>query len=199
MIYTLSPLVLLCILALIGERFTHRKLMRVGLGLAGVYLLIGPGSNVSGIGVLLAMMAVFAVPLQLTLMQLYLRDYDWRAVTFYLSLVMFAVIGGWWLIQGAEWQDPGPKGWILLVTLAVVTTYLSRLAQTSAVARLGAGQVGLLAPLETLLTVTWSVLFLADRFSPLQALGGGLILLSALLASQRLLRVRWGKPITSNQ
>lgn len=194
MIYTLSPVVLLVLLALIGERFTHRNLIRVGLALAGVYLLVGPGGQVSGLGVLLALTAVFSVPIQLTLMQLYLRHYDWRAVTFYLSVVMLIVIGGGWLIQGAEWQNPGLAGWLLLTALAVIATYLSRLAQTSAVALIGAGQVGLLAPLETLLTVTWAVLFLAERVTLIQALGGGLIFISALLASQRITRVNWGKP-----
>ncbi len=193
MVYTLSPLVLLVLLALIGERFTHRNLVRVGLGLAGVYLLIGPGGQVSLIGVALALTAVFSVPIQLILMQLFLRQYDWRAVTFYLSLVMLCVLSLWWVIQGAEWHAPGIQGWLLMVVLAVVTTYLSRLAQTNAVARLGAGQVGLLAPLETLLTVIWSALFLSERLTFIQTLGGGLILLSALLASQRLMRVRWNR------
>jgi drug/metabolite transporter (DMT)-like permease len=38
------------------------------------------------------------------------------------------------------------------------------------------------------------VLFLAERLSPLQWLGSGLVILSAMLAMQRLKRVRWRAP-----
>jgi drug/metabolite transporter (DMT)-like permease len=40
--------------------------------------------------------------------------------------------------------------------------------------------------LETLLTVIWSTLFLHERLTPLQWVGGALIMVSALLAIQRL-------------
>jgi drug/metabolite transporter (DMT)-like permease len=56
----------------------------------------------------------------------------------------------------------------------------------SGLQRIGGGQVALLVPLETLLSVLWSVLFLQEHLSLWQALGGVLILSSALLAIQRL-------------
>ena len=55
---------------------------------------------------------------------------------------------------------------------------------------IGGGQVALLNPLETFLTVIWSVLFLSESLTAVQWMGGGLILLSALLAIQRLRRAR---------
>jgi drug/metabolite transporter (DMT)-like permease len=65
------------------------------------------------------------------------------------------------------------------------------LFMVAAINRIGSGQMALLTPLETLLTVTWSMLFLDERLTTIQWVGGGLILASALLAIQRLGRAQW--------
>jgi len=191
MIFSLSPLVALTLLALRGEKFTYRNLIRLALGVGGVYLLIGPVGQVDWLGMFLAFGAVVTAPLQLLLMQWYLQDADPMTVTFYSVVTMAIVAAGWWLWQGAEWHDPGWQGWLLVGAMAVVSTYLSRLALFVAVLGIGGGQVSLLAPLETLLTVIWSVLFLSERLTARQWVGGGLILISALLVARRMLRVQW--------
>ena len=55
---------------------------------------------------------------------------------------------------------------------------------------LGGSQVILMTPLETLLSVLWSVIFLQERLSGWQWLGGLFILISAMLAAKRLSRVK---------
>lgn len=191
MILSLSPLVVLLLLALRGERFTHRNTIRLGLGLAGVYLLIGPSGQVDLGGALLAMAAVLAFPIQLVVIQWHLRDEDPRTVTLYIAATMALVAGGWWLALGAAWTPLGLHGWLLLGVLAVVSTYLARLAMFVAIREMGSGQFGLLQPLETMLTVMWSVLFLGERLAWVQWLASALIAASALMAMQRLRRVRW--------
>ena len=193
MLFSLTPLVVLALLALRGEKFTYRNTMRVALGLAGVSLLIGPGGQVDGLGILLALVPVFTVPIQLIVMQWYVQDHDSSAVTLYMVATMAVVAAGWWLVQGMEWHNPGRSGWLAVGVLVLVSTYLARMTMFVAVRDIGGGQVGLLAPVETLLTVIWSFLLLNERLTALQALGGGLILLSALLAVRRMLRVRWRK------
>jgi drug/metabolite transporter (DMT)-like permease len=61
----------------------------------------------------------------------------------------------------------------------------------AAVDRIGGGQMTLLAPLETLLTLIWATAFLGERLAPLQLVGGALVLGSALLAIQRLGLAQW--------
>ncbi len=194
MIFSLSPLVLLVLLALRGEKFTYRNAVRLALGLGGVYLIIGPGGQVDSLGALLAMGTIVTVPIQILVVQWYLQDYDAYAVTFYMVLGMLLVAAVWWAVQGLPWQPVGPLAWGLLLALVIVSTYLARLTMFVAIRVIGGGQVGLLAPLETMLTVLWSVLFLAERLSPLQWLGSGLVIISAMLAMQRLKRVRWRAP-----
>lgn len=190
MIFSLHPLLALSLLALRGEKLTYRNAIRLALGVGGVYLLLGPGGQVDWTGALLALGAVVTAPIQILLMQWYLHDSDPLAMTFYTVGVMAAVATGWWLIQGIEWRDPGWQGWLLIGMMAVVSTYLSRLALFIAVRGIGGGQVSLFAPLETLLTVIWSVTFLSERLTAWQWAGGGLILVSALLAARRWGRVR---------
>ena len=127
-------------------------------------------------------------------MQWYLQDHDAYAVTFYMVVGMLAVALLWWIVQGLPWQPVSPLAWGLLLALVVVSTYLARLTMFVAIRVVGGGQMGLLAPVETMLTVLWSVIFLQERLSPLQWVGSSLVLLSALLAMHRLGRVRWRPP-----
>lgn len=194
MILALSPPIVLSLLALRGERLTRRHLVRLSLAMAGVYLLVGPGGEVNWLGAGLALLATFLFSLQMALTQWTLAPYPTRTVAFYVTVWMTTCVTGWWLLRGAMWSPPSPGGWLAVIALAIISTYLARLAFFAAVGSLGSAQVSLLGPVETLLSVTWSVLFLQEQLTFFQWVGGGLILCSALLAVQRLGRVNLRLP-----
>jgi len=195
MLLAMSPLIVLTLLVLRGEKLTRRHGVRVGLALAGVYLVIGPGGNVDMGGVGLILLAVLAFSTQMVLLQWYLRSLDPRTVAFYVSAGMLLVVGIYWLSIGVPWQPLDATGWVGLVTLALVSTFLARLAMYAAVGYIGSSQMSMLTPLEILLAVIWSVAFLGERLTVAHLLGGALILVSTLLAIQRLnltrRRPRW--------
>ena len=124
------------------------------------------------------------------IIQWYLRGYDARTVTLYMIASMAVVLSVFWLLEGRPWRPPTPAEWAAILALAVVSTYLARLAFFAGVARIGGGQAALLTPLEIFLTVLWSIFFLGERLTLMQWLGGLLILASAALAIERLGRVR---------
>lgn len=192
MIFAVSPLVTLGLLALRGEAFTYRQVVRVAVGLAGIYLLIGLGGQVNLLGALLASVSTITVPFMTVLIQWYLAQYDFRTVTFYTVAVMAGFVSLWWWAAGAQWLALTWTGWSLVAAL-VVSTYLARIGMFASIKRIGGGEMGLLAPLETLMTVIWSVAFLGDALTLRQWLGGALIIGSAILAVQRLGRVNWSK------
>jgi drug/metabolite transporter (DMT)-like permease len=196
MIFSLSPLATLALLAMRGERFTWRQTVRLALGIGGVYALIGPGGAVDLGGALLAAVSIVTVPLQLVFIQWFLPEGDPQAASFYMiaCMTLTALIG--WGVEGAPWQTPSLSGWLAIAAITLFGTWLGRLWMFIAVQRVGSGQVGLLAPVETMLAVLWSVLFLREWLTPVQWLGGGLITLSALLAAQRLGRVDWKRFVT---
>jgi drug/metabolite transporter (DMT)-like permease len=184
LLFSLFPLVVLALLALRGERFTARNTFRLLLGLAGVYLLVGGAEGqVDLVGVLMVLGCLVLGSFQVVFFQWFLQDYDSRTITFYTVAGMSITILGWWLLQGAHWQMPVWQGWLGILAMAVISTYLARVAMFAAIKRLGSGQVALLVPLETLMTIGISVALLGDRPLPLQWLGGALILTSAALAS----------------
>ena len=193
MLLSMSPLVVLSLLVLRGEKLTWRHAVRTALALLGVYLLIGPGGAVDMRGVGLILLSVLAFSGQMVLLQWYLKELDPRTVTFYVTAGMLLVVGVYWIAQGMPWQGLDTGGWIGLVTLALVSTFLARLAMYAAVAYIGSGQMSLLTPLEILLTVIWAVLFLGERLALAHIAGGALILASALLAIQRL-NLTWRRP-----
>ncbi len=193
MIIVLSAPIVLTLLALRGEKLTQRHLVRLGLALIGVYLLIGPSGQIHWWGAGLALLSTFLFATQTALTQWMLVGYPVRSVVFYVTLSMTIFVIFWWSIQGAVWTAPSVGGWLAVLVLAVVSTYLARMTYFGAIHRIGSGQVALLGPLETLLTVTWSIIFLSERLAPVQVVGGIFVLASALLAVRRLGRtnLRW--------
>lgn len=195
MIFTLNPLLILGLLALRGERLTYRHWLRIGLGLAGVFFVIGPAGQIDWLGVLLLGITIGCIALEFVIIQWYLQPYDSRTVTLYVLSGMLTTIFGYWLWQGPAWQAPSGPAWLYIILLAVVCTYFAWWAMFSSIRYIGSGQVAMLVPLETLLTVLWSFMLLGERFSPGQYVGAGLILLSTGLAVQRLgqlrKRLRW--------
>lgn len=189
MIIALSPPFLLSLLALRGEKLTRRQLVRLTLALTGVYLLVGPSGQANWLGVGLALLSTFLFSVQMALTQWTLIGYPVRSVVLYVTGSMAVFVVGWWLFQGAQWTAPSPAGWLAVAVLAIVCTYVARMAYFAAVPRIGSAQLALLGPLETMLTVVWSVLFLGERLAPVQVAGGLLILASALLAFRRLGRI----------
>jgi drug/metabolite transporter (DMT)-like permease len=190
MLFSVSPLVVLSVLALRGEPVTRRHVLRLALALGGIYLLVGPSGAVDLLGLLYLSVAIVAFALQVVFIQWFLTGYDARTVTLYMAVGMALGVTIFWFFQGAPWVVPSLGGWVAILVLAVMSTYLARLAFFGAISRIGGAQVAMLTPLEILMTILWSVLFLGERLTLVQWLGGLLILSSALLAVQRLGRVR---------
>lgn len=191
MLFAANPVVVLALLALRGEKFTYRQTIRVGLALGGIYLLTGPGGAANWIGVLLVAATIILFSIQMVGVQWYLQANDTTVVTFYIAAVATLVTAVWWWVLGEGWPVFSAQSWLSIALLAIVSTFIARLCFYNAIQRLGSGQMALLMPTETLLAVIWSLLFLGERLTLLQWLGAGLILTSALLAIQRLGRVRW--------
>ena len=95
---------------------------------------------------------------------------------------------GIWLFQRRSWQDLSPSGWMVILVTGLVSTFVARLAMFAAISRIGSGQVALMGPPQVLMSVVWTQIFLDERLSALQIIGGLLILASAILSMRRLAR-----------
>lgn len=186
MLKSVQPLAVLLILRIGGEKLTPRHMVRVALATGGVYFLVGPGGDVAFAGLLLTIASIILYALQLVLAQWFLADYDFRTITLYMLTMMMLVVFALWLFEDNAWENPGQNGWLAIGVLAVVSTYFMRLALYAAISRIGSGQVALLWPLQTLGSIILSVLFLQERMTAVQWIGGIFVLTSAFLAIQRI-------------
>ncbi len=182
MIVSVYPLVVLVLLFLRGERVTRRHIVRLMLGLGGIYLLVGPGGPVELKGVVLVLGTCLAFAFYMVFMQWFLKGYSAQTVMLYMVATIAVVSLLMWGGQGAPWQPLNWQSIVALVIMVVFSTYLGQLALFIAVRHIGSGQMALLNPIEPLLTLIWSYLLLQEQLTLMQWAGGLLILLSMILA-----------------
>lgn len=178
----LTPLFVMGLLRLRGERIQPWDLLRLAIGLVGLYGLIGLDGAISRWGVLLTTLSAFLYALHMVIVQWFLRPYNTWTVTATLILGASLPAGLLWWWMGASRYVPGVIGWGALVIQGIAATYLARILIYEAVNRIGSAQIALLTPLEAALTVIWAVLWLAEVITTRQAAGILLILLGAALA-----------------
>lgn len=189
MIYALHPLAVLVLLAFRGEPITRMNMIRLGLGVVGVYLLVGPGGTVDPLGIALVMVTVVAYSLHLTLTQWHLSNYHPQTVVVYVITFMGLIMTAIRLLQFSPLEPISINGWWAIIGTVLLGTVLSRAALFAGIQHVGSGQVALIGPIETLLSVLWALLFLGERMSPLQWVGSLFILTGVLLVMHRRVRV----------
>ena len=187
---SIYPLLVFLLLALRGEKLTWRNSVRLALGLSGIYLVIGPGGSVNLMGVLLVFTSALSYALYLVLMQWFLKAVPAKSITLYVTLTITFCLGVGWLLKGAPVSSMTMSIWLPMLFLVIGCTFLAQLFLFRAVNLMGSAQIALLSPLETLLALTWSALFLRENLSFLQMLGSSLILISMFLAVFRLKEVK---------
>lgn len=180
----LTPLFVMGLLRLRGERIRSWDLLRLGVGLLGLYFLIGLDGMASRWGILMTATSAFLYALHMVIVQWFLRPYNTWMVT--ATLILGATVPAaflWWRM-GATFYVAGAIGWFALIMQGIAATYVARILIYEAVNRIGSAQIALLTPLEAALTVLWSILWLSELITPRQSLGIALILLSTALAAR---------------
>ena len=178
------PSMTLLFLALGGEMLTRKKLMRLSVALLGLYFLLGVSGQLNARGVLFVFIAASTYAIHLASVQWYMKPYNTWATTSLMISGSAVVVLIMWLWNGADLAVPGWRGWLIVVYQVVLLTYIGRTVTYAAIARIGSGQMALLTPIETVLTIIWAMLFLGEKLSANQLIGAGLILASAAMAAE---------------
>jgi probable blue pigment (indigoidine) exporter len=165
------------------EKITWRGAAAALAAFLGLALMIGahPTTLAAG-GILAALGAALCRVVILLVTRALLSGADPLRITWY-SLVSSTVVFVIAALAAWNWQPPlTTSGWLALVVLsAAVTTGL--LGVFASTVRIGPFRTALFMNLEPLLTAIGSALFLAQVLTPLEALGGG-IMLAALVMFQ---------------
>jgi drug/metabolite transporter (DMT)-like permease len=161
--------------------FLRRRVSRWHVGalvasFAGVILLVGGAQFQLGSGLIFA----FAAPLVYTTFILVservmaaVPPVAASAVMMSGTAVVLCVIA---LFQGQLVLPATPRAWEISVGIAVVPTMIAISLFLAGLPRVGAARASLISTLELVVTVTLAILLLGDRLSPLEAIGGVLVL-----------------------
>lgn len=182
-IFASHPIVVLVILQWRGEVLNRRKIMRLLLAIIGIILLIRISGQIKWQGVLFAMSTATFYGVFLVLLQELVHDYPTPQVTLYVITTMAVIVGAAFLLFYPVNFNFSSTGWTVIFITGVISTVVARYAIFTGVQRIGSSQTALLGPIETLMIVTWAVLFLHESLNSWQILGGSFIILSALLAT----------------
>src|SRR5262249_18670711 len=166
-----------------AEKITWRGAAAAIAAFLGLALMIGAHpTTLAATGILAALGAAVCRVATLLVTRALLSRADALRITWYSllsSTVIFVVVA----LATRNWQPPASaSGWLALIGLsAAVTTGL--LGVFASTVRIGPFRTALFMNLEPLLTTIGSALFLAEVLTPLQALGGG-VMLAALVMFQ---------------
>ena len=182
--YFVYPLLTGLVGALTGmEKLGWKGIAAALVAFLGLGLMIGahPGTLAS-IGILAALAAALCRVVMLLITRATLTHTDARLITWYSllsSTALFAAVS----LMTWNWQPPQTGlGWIALAGISISTTLAILMVFVSTV-RIGPFRTALFMHLEPLLTMVASALFLREVVTPLQALGGA-VMLAALVAFQ---------------
>lgn len=181
---TLYPLWVVLFLFASGQPLTHLTLVRLALSMLGTYLLTRaePG-ELDWLGVTLMIASAATYGWHLVLGQWVLADVPSRTATLYILTAMGCVVGLARVLQGQPVEPVTTAGWTAILALGL-TTALSRLAMFSALRRVGGVETALVGLLELLVSLVLAFLLLGERLTPVQWMGGILLVGSMILMAR---------------
>jgi drug/metabolite transporter (DMT)-like permease len=182
--YFIYPLLTGIVGALVGlDKLTWRGATAALVAFVGLAMIVGAGSDVIvPAGIAIAVAAACCRTAVLLITRASLMGADPRLVTWYSILSSTAILGAFSL---GTWNWHAPHtvyGWVALITVSITIT-ISVLMLFVSVNRIGPFRSALIMNLEPLLATIHSVPLLGDIITPVQALGGA-IMLAALVAFQ---------------
>ena len=183
--YTYPAMVALINLAL-GERLPLQSWLALTLTLTGVALTVPDfGAGLTGemtAGILIAFVNAFSVAAYFVLNGRLLKGHNatlrasaWAITGACVSILMVTAV------RGGAAVPPDTQTWLLLITMAVVSTVMPINMFMIGIQRLGASRASILSTLEPIGTLIVASLLLGETLQPVQILGAGLILTSVLL------------------
>lgn len=180
-VFLAYPAMLLGMLLARGEVVTRLDWLRLALAMSGIWLIAGPGGSPDLLGLVFSLGGAAAYAGYVNLVHSRLTPYPVSTQALWIVTCMALTVQ----IPAAFFTPRAPldgNGWAVVLWSAVLGTFLARMLNLTGIRLLGGGQMALLAPFETVLTVAWAAILLDESMSVLQLVGGALVLGSVGLA-----------------
>ncbi len=179
--YYFAPvLVILVCPLLFRERMTAKQILCFVMSTVGLVLIIGVGDlSASGthlIGILFGLGAAVLYA-SVILLNKFIKDVEGIPRTFFQFLAAILILIPYvFLSGGVDFSAMNPKGWICLLVVGLVHTGLTYCMYFSSLKDLSGQTTALLSYVDPLVAILVSVTLLHESITPLQILGGAMIL-----------------------
>ena len=189
LLYSLYPLFLVLWLSLDHQPPSRLTIVRLVLAIPAIVLLVRvQGGKTDWIGVSSMLLASALYALHLPINQRVLYDMPAPTVTLYTLLSMSAIVVPVFLFSGSLNTQQlflgeslaANRAWLPLLGLTLVT-FLSRLTLFTGIKHLGGMQTAFLGLSELIVALLFSYLWLGERFTTVQWIGAGLLMVSLML------------------
>ena len=182
LLYTYPALVTLLAVLVGDERFTVYKAAALVICSVGLVLLLG--ASFEGVrleGVLSVLGAAVIYSCYILVGNRILKNIDPMVTSLYVCTsagLTFLLYG---LASGELLFTMSPLGWLSILGIAVFPTLIAVIGFFAGLRLIGATNASIISMLEPLITVILSALLLGERITSLQGLGGGVLLLGAII------------------
>ena len=194
LLYTAPAFVVLLAWPLLGGRLTRAKLALVALATLGVALVASGGSDAQGVQVSTVSLG-WGLASGVAYASYYLFG-KW-VLARYAPVTVFAVvlpIGAVGLAPFVTFTPKDATVWLLLITLALVSTYLAYLVYYTGLRQVEASRAVLVATVEPVIAAALAAAVYGERLGVLGVVGATLILTAALLAPWGRRRAAFARP-----
>ena len=187
LLYIYPALVTTLSVIFLKERLTTMKVVALFLALSGTALTIQITSGGSIVGILLGIAAAVYYAIYIVLSSRIVHrsgSIGSTAVIIASTAAVFAIIAP---IHGLSLPD-GIQGWIAILAIAIISTVLSFTTFLAGLKRIGPTNASTLSTFEPIVAVALAAIVLGETITPVQALGGALILTAVIILSRNEMR-----------
>jgi drug/metabolite transporter (DMT)-like permease len=183
LLYLYPALVAILAVVVLKERLTRRKLLALGLALAGAVLTIGLSGGGTPTGVALGVGAAVIYALYIIYGTHLLKSVPpipAAAVIMAATAVVYVAVVA---ARGPRWPAT-PAGWGWIAAIAAISTVVATVAFLAGLERIGPTSASTLSTIEPVISVGLAALVLGERLAPLGMTGGVMILGAVLLLAR---------------
>ncbi|RKG65543.1 EamA/RhaT family transporter [Corallococcus sp. CA054B] len=183
LLYLFPALVALIQVALGREHLSRRRWLAVGLALCGTALTVDPGPDAKPLGIGLGVLSAVIYALYVLSSARVAGPAGPLAASTVVPLSAGVAFGALMLVKGPAFpQTLG--GWGAVAGLALLSTVVAMLTFFAGLKRIGPVNTSLLSTLEPVMAVVLGAIFLGERLSLRQGLGGLLILVAVVVLAR---------------
>lgn len=182
LLYLYPALVILLSALIFKERLTALKLGAVLLALVGTALTIHPTGSGAMLGILLGIASAVIYSIYILVGSRIMPQSGVISSSTTVMISAAIVYSGIVAVQGRAFPVTA-LGWAAIIAIALISTVLAIVTFFAGLKLIGPSRASTISTLEPVTSVILAALVLGESFNALQALGGCLILVAALLCS----------------